>query len=104
MSKFGLFGKFTVLEGQRERMVHILLEAADSMNDLADCEHYQISISEDEPNSVYIYEVWKNQEAHQASLLLKSTQTLIQQAKPLITGMERISTLRTIGGKGIESN
>lgn len=101
MSKYGLFGKFTVTEGQRNTMVKILLEAAESMRDLSSCEQYQVSTSIDEPDCVYVYEIWSDEEAHQASLHLPSTQTLIQKAKPIITGMERIKTLESIGGKGI---
>ena len=104
MSKFSLFGKFIVQEGKRDTMVDILLEAADSMKSLDECEIYLVNISEDEPNSVYVYEVWSDENAHQASLNLEATQTLIKRAKPIITGMERISTLKTIGGKGISSN
>lgn len=103
MSRFSLFGKFTVQEGQRETMVDILLEAAESMKSLDECEVYLVNISESEPNSVYVYEVWSNENAHQASLTLETTQTLIRKAKPIITGMERISTLQTIGGKGLLS-
>ncbi|KGR76243.1 putative quinol monooxygenase [Ureibacillus sinduriensis] len=101
MSKFSLFGKFTVQTGEREKMVEILLEAAKSMTDLEECEIYLVNISENEPESVYVYEVWSNEEAHQASLTLEATKTLIQLAKPIITGMERISTLKALGGKGI---
>ncbi|MEY8350737.1 putative quinol monooxygenase [Bacillus cereus] len=104
MSKFGLYGKFIVEEGNRDTLVAILLEAAESMKDLAECEIYLVNISDDEPNSVYVYEVWSNGNAHQASLTLDSTQTLIKCAKPIITGMERISTLTPRGGKGISSN
>ena len=104
MSKFSLFGKFTVQEGQRDTMVEILLGAAESMDELEECEVYLINISESEPDSVYVYEVWSNEEAHQASLTLEATQKLIQRAKPIITGMERISTLRTMGGKGASSS
>ncbi|MCM3388329.1 hypothetical protein M3649_09300 [Ureibacillus chungkukjangi] len=50
---------------------------------------------------MFVYEVWSNEEAHQASLTLEATQKLIQRAKPIITGMERISTLKTMGGKGV---
>lgn len=103
MGKFSLFGKFTVQEGERETMVSILLEAAESMKNLDECEVYLVNISESDPNSVYIYEVWSNENAHQASLTLEATQTLIRQAKPIITGMDRISTLKTKGGKGISS-
>lgn len=103
MDKFSLFGKFMVREGERDTMVNILLEAAESMKNLDDCEIYLVNISESEPNSVYVYEVWSNENAHQASLTLEATQTLIRQAKPIITGMDRISILKTKGGKGISS-
>lgn len=101
MSKFGLYGKFTVKEGERDTLVDILLEAAESMQNLNECEIYLVNISDDEPNSVFVYEVWSNENAHQASLTLEATQTLISRAKPIITGMERISTLKPRGGKGI---
>ena len=101
LSKFSLFGKIFVHEGERDTMVEILLEAAESMNDLDDCEVYLVNTSETEPNAVYVYEVWSNEQAHQNSLTLEATQTLIKRAKPIIAGMERISTLNTIGGKGI---
>lgn len=104
MSKFSLFGKFIVQEGERDTMVDLLLEAAESMKNLDECEIYLINISESELNSVYVYEVWSNENAHQASLTLETTQTLIKRAKPIITGMERVSTLETMGGKGISPN
>ncbi|KWW21297.1 antibiotic biosynthesis monooxygenase [Peribacillus simplex] len=101
MSKFSLFGKFSVQEGERDTMVEILLEAAESMENVNECEIYLVNISETEPNTVFVYEVWSNETAHQASLTLEATQTLIKRAKPIITGMERIGTLQTRGGKGI---
>ncbi|KKK40005.1 antibiotic biosynthesis monooxygenase [Mesobacillus campisalis] len=104
MSKFSLFNKFMVQEGEKEKMVDILLEAAESMKNLDECEIYLVNISENEPSSVYVYEVWTNEDAHQASLSLETTQTLISRAKPIITGMEKISTFITKGGKGISSN
>ncbi|BDH61640.1 hypothetical protein MTP04_17700 [Lysinibacillus sp. PLM2] len=104
MNKFSLFGKFTVQEGERDTLVDILLEAAETMKSLDECEIYLVNISESEPNSVYVYEVWSNENAHQASLTLEATQTLITKAKPIITGMERISTFKTMGGKGVSTN
>jgi quinol monooxygenase YgiN len=104
MSKFSLFEKFTVQEGKRDTMVGILLEAAESLQSLEECEIYLVNISENEPDCVYVYEVWSDANAHQASLTLEATQTLISRAKPIITGMERISTLQTMGGKGIHKS
>lgn len=104
MNKFGLYGKISVVEGQRNTLVEILLEAAESMKNLQECEIYSVNISDDEPNSVFVYEVWSNEHAHDASLSLESTQLLIKRAKPIMTGMETISTLHTMGGKGISKN
>ena len=101
MSKFGLFGKLIAKEGERETLVDILLNAGESMENLVDCELYVVHVSNDDPNAVYVYEVWRNKNAHQSSLTLETTQTLIQLAKPIIVGMERINTLIPIGGKGI---
>ncbi|MBS4196215.1 putative quinol monooxygenase [Lederbergia citri] len=102
MGEYALFGKFIAKDGERETLVKILLTAADSMQDLDDCEIYLVNISPEEPNSVFVYEVWRDESAHQASLTLEAAQTLIQQAKPIIAGMERIATLSPRGGKGIK--
>ncbi|SDM28593.1 putative quinol monooxygenase [Sediminibacillus halophilus] len=99
MSKFGLYGKFTVNEGERDNLVEILLDAAKEMEELEECEIYLVNTSDEEPNAVFVYEVWSKESAHRASLSLEATQTLIKRAKPIITDMERISSLRPRGGK-----
>ncbi|CAH0346650.1 putative quinol monooxygenase [Bacillus sp. CECT 9360] len=103
MSKFGLYGKLTAIEGERDTLVEILLDAAQSMDEINDCELYVVNISDNDPDSVFVYEVWSNESAHQASLSLEATQTLIQRAKPIIAGMERVTTLFPKGGKGIST-
>jgi len=101
LKRYGLFGKFTVREEDRNALVEILLEAAASMNKLKECELYVVNIAQDDPCSVFVYEVWEDEEAHQNSLSLESTRTLIQRARPLLTGVERIATLSPTGGKGL---
>jgi quinol monooxygenase YgiN len=101
VEKFGLYGKLIAIEGKRDELTEILLEAAHSMKEINECEIYLVSISENEPDSVFVYEVWSNEHAHKASLSLEATQTLIQKAKPIIAGMERIHSLIPKGGKGI---
>ncbi|MDR7235870.1 hypothetical protein [Neobacillus drentensis] len=39
MSKFSLFNKFMVQKGEKEKMVDILLEAAESMKNLEKCKY-----------------------------------------------------------------
>ncbi len=101
LNRYGLFGKFTVREDDRKALVEILLEAAASMNGLRECELYIVNIAQDDPYSVFVYEVWEDEEAHQNSLSLESTQHLIQRARPLLTGVERIATFSPAGGKGL---
>ncbi|OXM87599.1 putative quinol monooxygenase [Paenibacillus rigui] len=101
MSKFGLYNKFMTKEGKRDELVGILLEAAASMEQVTDCEIYSVNVSDNEPESVWVYEVWSSAGAHQASLSLEGAAALIGRAMPLIAGVERIHTLTPVGGKGI---
>jgi quinol monooxygenase YgiN len=101
MEKFGIYGKLIAKEGEREQLAAILLEAAESLQNHEDCELYLVSVAPEDTNGVYVYEVWSSESAHQESLTLESTRTLIQRAKPILAGMERISTLVPRGGKGI---
>jgi hypothetical protein len=39
------------------------LEAAEAMENMDECEIYLVNISIDEPNSVFVYEVWRNENA-----------------------------------------
>jgi quinol monooxygenase YgiN len=99
MSKFGLCTKFTTHEGQRDSLVDVLLEAASGMESVEGCELYVVNIPDNEPDSVWVTEIWSDPSAHQASLSLEDAKVLIQRARPLIAGVEQIK-LRPVGGKG----
>ncbi len=99
MSKYGLFAKFIAKDGELDTLVSILLEAAHAMENLENCEVYHVSVSATEPNTVFVYEIWKDENAHKASLLFEETKILIQRAKPIIQGIERISSFIPKGGK-----
>ncbi|MNI11511.1 Antibiotic biosynthesis monooxygenase [compost metagenome] len=100
MSKFGLYTKFTTHEGQRDSLVEMLLEAASGMESVEGCDLYVVNIPDNEPNSVWVTEIWNDPSAHQASLTLDEARVLIERAKPLIAGIEQIK-LSPLGGKGI---
>jgi quinol monooxygenase YgiN len=100
MHTFGLTGKITTHEGKRDELVQLLLEAAKGMQSVVGCKLYLVSISEDEPEAIYITEVWTNAEAHQASLALEQVKAIIQLGRPLIASFES-TKLMPLGGKGI---
>ncbi|MGB3261870.1 putative quinol monooxygenase [Paenisporosarcina sp.] len=101
MSRFGLFGEITTIEGKRDELVTILLEAAEAMNTLEECELYIVSIKEEVPDGIWITEVWQNAEAHQSSLSLDAIKNLIEKGRPLIKGMNTMNTFSPLGGKGL---
>src|SRR6478609_1323878 len=100
MSKFGMYVKFTATTGQRDALVNILLEAADSAQSDQNCELYIVNISDTEPDTIWVTEVWSDSAAHKASLELEETKSSIQRAMPLIAGVEAIE-FRPVGGKGL---
>ncbi|MFP4979438.1 putative quinol monooxygenase [Paenibacillus sp. CN-4] len=100
MNKFGLYTKFTAHEGQRDTLAGLLLEAAKGMDAVPGCDLYVVNAADGDPNSVWVTELWNDPAAHQASLTLDGAKELIQQARPLIAGIEQIK-LRPLGGKGM---
>jgi quinol monooxygenase YgiN len=97
---FGLVGKFTAHPGRGEELVQILLEAATLLQANPACLQYVVSTS-DEPDAVWISEVWTGRAAHEASLEPEETRALIARALPLIAGMSERTELMVRGGKGV---
>jgi quinol monooxygenase YgiN len=79
---YGLIGKFTAVEGQRDALMAILSEG---MKDMPGCHSYVVAR---DPS-----------DHHQASLQLASVQAAIAKGRPLIAGMDRIA--ETIPHSGI---
>jgi mannose-6-phosphate isomerase-like protein (cupin superfamily)/quinol monooxygenase YgiN len=60
--------KFTALPGRGDELAELLLRAADSLRDTAGCELYVINRTRDEPDQIWVTELWLSQEAIDASL------------------------------------
>ncbi len=65
-------------------LLQILLEAARGMEAVEDCFCYLVGTRAEEPDAVYVIEVWKDAAAHQASLALPVFQALIARARPFL--------------------
>jgi quinol monooxygenase YgiN len=101
MSRIGLHVKLTAIPGRRDALVEHMLRAARGVDDAAGCELYVVSASATDADAVWITEVWRSAEEHQASLSRPGVRELIDQVMPLLAGPpERIDTV-PIGGKGI---
>jgi quinol monooxygenase YgiN len=97
---YGLFGKFSAQPSRRDDLVTCRLKAAKLLEHNSGCIHYIVSTS-DEPEAVWVCEVWINVAAQGASLVPEDIQALIQNARPLIAGMFDQTRLTVQGGKGL---
>ena len=88
---YGLIGKMTAIEGERENLASMLLEAT---QDMPGCLSYVIANDVSDDNALWITEVWEDSASHAASLTLPYVQAAIVRAKPLIAGFSnRVETV-----------
>ena len=100
-TKYGLYGKIAAKEGKIDELTDILLQASKGIAEVKGCHLYVVSRSSEEPNSVWVYEVWDSKEDHDDSLKLESTQRLIAQAMPLLHGKQEGKSFEVMGGLGV---
>lgn len=82
---FANVGTVGALPGQRDALVEILTRRSSELEQ-AGCLLYEVGVSEDSPDTVFVAELWTSAEAHQASLSLESVRAAIQEARPLLSG------------------
>jgi quinol monooxygenase YgiN len=99
MSRYGLFGKLQAHPGQGDALAGLLLGSGGSA--MPGCELYVINRSPEDPDAIWVYEVWTSREAHAASLELESVRDTIQLAMPLIAGFSDRVELLPVGGQGL---
>lgn len=93
---YGLIGKLTAIPGERDTLLAILLEAAEAMQQESTCEVYRVNVSLDD-DSIVVYEVWESQNAHEQSISLETTKTLIERARPVLAKIERLAVFEPKG-------
>jgi len=87
--------------GKRDDVVAILLRAAEALRP-AGCHLYVVSVSEDDAETISVFEVWESAEHHRASLQLPETQAAIAEAMPMLTGEFTSQEFTVVGGLGVE--
>ncbi|MBX3199979.1 MAG: antibiotic biosynthesis monooxygenase [Labilithrix sp.] len=100
---FGLFGKMTAVEGQRDALAANLLRAADLMKAAPGCLLYVVNTSETEPSAVWVTEIWRDETAHGASLSMPGVRDLINATMPLLASAPEGTRFTPIGGKGLDA-
>lgn len=82
---FANVGTLEVAPGAREEVVAILTRHNAEL-ERAGCLLYEVGVSEEHPETVFVAELWTSAEAHRESLRLPAVRALIAEAMPLLTG------------------
>lgn len=101
MSRYGLCGIMTAQPGQRDALLALLLEAAHLVADAPGCEVWIVNTLADDPDAIWITEVWRSEADHAASLTGDGVKEIIGRARPLIAGFGERFVLQPVGGKGL---
>lgn len=100
--KYGLHGKLRATQGNGPKLAEILLQAAELVGKAEGCHLYVVSKDKQEPDAVWVTEVWDTKEAHDDSLKDKEVLALIGQAMPILDGRpEPGQVLDVLGGLGL---
>lgn len=88
---YGLIGRMNTQPGKRDELAQILIEGTRNMPGNIS---YIIALAEDNPDSLWITEIWADKQSHENSLSLPSVQGAIAKGRPLIAGFgERFETV-----------
>lgn len=90
--------------GHRDDLVTILLAGEDGLR-AAGCDLYVVGTSDTDsdmdPDTVWVFEVWRSKAHHDESLSLPATKAAITAALPLLTGERTGQELTIAGGLGV---
>jgi len=102
MNYYGLAGTMTAKQGRRDELTQILLQAAKLLQSNSGCIQYIISHVNDDPDVVWVSEVWIDKAAHDSSLEPQEIRDLVMSALPLLANSpQQGSELKVLGGKGL---
>ena len=94
---YGYFGTMRTTPGNRDEVVSILVASVTALRDVG-CSVYSVSVSDTDPDLIWVYEVWDSKDSHDASLRLPETRAAIARAMPLLTGEFTSQETAVVGG------
>ena len=94
---YGLIGQLKAVPGKREELIAILREGTGEMpGNLL----YLVAEDLDDPDAIWITEVWATRTDHENSLKLETVQAAIARGRPLIAGFGTRAQTRPVGYVG----
>jgi len=101
---YGLHGKLAAKEGKGKELAQILLNASALMKSAKGCHLYVVGIDDNQPDEVWVTEIWDSKEDHDNSLSVPGVRELIGTAMPILAGPpQKGQELKILGGLGINN-
>ena len=99
---YAMTGKLVTQNGKRSELVEILKKAAVLVGEIPACRLYIVHEDIANETHVWVYELWDDKQAHDASLSVEQIRNLIMQARPLLVAAPDGAELRMVGGYGVD--
>ena len=90
---FANAGRLGAAPGRRDELAALLTRRSADLASLG-CLLYEVGVNDDEPDTVFVVELWEDAAAHRASLEHPAVRESIAAARPLLSG--------TFGGFGFD--
>lgn len=95
---YGLIGKITAVDGKRDELVDILLQATKAM---PGCLSYVVAKDPADKTAIWVTEVWVDEASHKASLSLPAVRAAMRKGRPLIAKFDQRVVTEPVGGYGL---
>jgi quinol monooxygenase YgiN len=100
--RIGRYVRMVAQPGRGGALAGVLLDVAVSLRDAPGCELYVVNRSADEPDTVWVTEVWSDADASDRALSGDLGQAGIGKVLELLAGPPELVDLRPIGGTGLK--
>jgi len=91
---YGLIGSFTAHSGQRDAIIALMTA---SSGDKPGCLSYVVARDSEDPDRIWVTEVWDDEASHKASLQIPLVAGTIRKAMPLIAGFGQHTVTEPVG-------
>jgi quinol monooxygenase YgiN len=94
-------GKMIVKSGSRDEAIRLVNESIEVLSRTHGCVYYVIGTTE-EPDTVWISELWTSKEAKDALAASPETEEVMKELMPLVVSMSNRTVMTVVGGLGLE--
>jgi quinol monooxygenase YgiN len=97
----GIYVRFHALPGRGDELVATLLDGIHSFGDIAACELCLVNRSPEDPDSVYVTEVWSSRAEHEAFAARADVRAFIRVVHALAAEPPEVTYVVPVGGVGL---